>query len=158
MGKSPMTTKGAQKLREELHRLKTEVRPGITKAIAHARSLGDLSENAEYLAAREQQSFVEGRIALIESKLNNAQIIDLSTIDAKGKVVFGSTVHLVHVETLEEVVYQIVGEDEADINNGLVSIISPVARAMIGKEQGVVVEVITPSGVVEYEIRAISYK
>ncbi len=158
MVKSPMTTRGAQKLRDELHMLKTKVRPGIIKAIAHARSLGDLSENAEYHAAREEQGFAEGRIASIESKLHNADIIDVTKINANGKVVFGSTVSLINIESGEGVTYQIVGEDEAEIEDGLVSIGSPIARALIGKEEGDVVEVNAPSGVIEYEIRVVSYR
>jgi transcription elongation factor GreA len=152
-----MTQAGAQKLREELHRLKTEARPRIIKAIAEARAHGDLSENAEYHAAREQQSFTEGRIAEIEGKLATAQIIDVTTIDAGGRVVFGATVELANVDTGEEVVYRIVGEDEADIKLGLISINAPIARALVGKAGGDAATVQTPGGAIEYEIIAVRY-
>lgn len=158
MSKSPMTVDGAKKLREELHRLKTEVRPQIVKAIAEARAHGDLSENAEYHAAREQQSFTEGRIAEIERKLASAEIIDVSRIDADGRVVFGATVELANVETGDEVLYRIVGEDEADVAAGLVSVNSPVARALVGKRAGDVVRVQAPGGDVEYEILDVRYE
>lgn len=158
MSKSPMTVDGARKLREELHRLKTEVRPQIVKAIAEARAHGDLSENAEYHAAREQQSFTEGRIAEIERKLASAEIIDVSLIDAGGRVVFGATVALSNVETGDEVLYRIVGEDEADVAAGLVSVNSPVARALVGKRAGDVVRVQAPGGDVEYEILDVRYE
>lgn len=157
MSKPPLTAKGAEKLRELLNTLKTVDRPRVVKAIAEARAHGDLSENAEYHAAREQQSFIEGRIAALETVLAKAQIIDVSTINAHGKLVFGATVGLVNLETDKEVTYQIVGEEEADINQGLISINSPIARALIGKEEGDVVEVNAPSGVVEYEILSIKY-
>ena len=157
MSQTPMTVKGAEKLKEQLHELKTVERPRITQAIAEARAHGDLSENAEYHAAREQQSFVEGRINAIESALAEAQIIDVTTIDAEGRVVFGATVELLNVETDEEVSYQIVGEEEADINEGLISITSPIARALIGKNEGDAVDVNAPSGVIEYEILAVKY-
>lgn len=157
MNKSPMTAEGAQKLREELHRLKFVERPRITNAIAEARALGDLKENAEYHAAREQQSFAEGRIAEIETKLANAEIIDVTKINAQGRVVFGATVALLNLDSEEEVRYRIVGEDEANIKAGLVSINSPVARALIGKSEGDTVSVQVPNGVVEYEILAVSY-
>jgi transcription elongation factor GreA len=155
--KSPMTALGAQRLREELHRLKTVDRPRITTAIAEARALGDLKENAEYHAAREQQSFAEGRIADIEGKLSNAEIIDVTKVNAHGRVVFGATIELLNVNTDGEVTYRIVGEDEADIKAGLVSINSPVARALIGKVAGDSVSVQVPSGIVEYEILAVKY-
>jgi transcription elongation factor GreA len=157
MNKSPMTAEGAQKLREELQRLKFVERPRITNAIAEARALGDLKENAEYHAAREQQSFAEGRISEIESKLANAEIIDVTKVNAQGRVVFGATVRLLNVDTDEEVRYRIVGEDEANIKAGLVSINSPVARALIGKREGDAVSVQVPNGVVEYEILDVAY-
>lgn len=158
MSRSPMTTLGAQRLREELQRLKTHDRPRIIQAIAEARSHGDLSENAEYHAAREQQGFIEGRIAEIESKLSNAQIIDVSIINANGKIVFGATVELLNMKTEQVVCYQIVGEDEADIKLNLISIRSPIARALIGKEAGDVVAVDAPGGKVEYEILGVRYE
>lgn len=157
MQKSPMTAEGAQKLREELQRLKFTERPRITNAIAEARALGDLKENAEYHAAREQQSFTEGRIAEIESKLATAEIIDVTKVNPQGRVVFGATVELMNLGTDEEVKYRIVGEDEADIKAGLVSINSPVARALIGKREGDTVSVQVPSGAVEYEVLAVLY-
>ncbi|HMM77144.1 MAG TPA: transcription elongation factor GreA [Gammaproteobacteria bacterium] len=157
MQKSPMTAEGAQKLREELQRLKFVERPRITNAIAEARALGDLKENAEYHAAREQQSFTEGRIAEIEGKLATAEIIDVTKVNAQGRVVFGATVELMNLGSDEEVKYRIVGEDEADIKAGLVSINSPVARALIGKREGDTVTVQVPSGAVEYEILAVHY-
>lgn len=157
MSKSPMTAQGAQRLREELHRLKTVERPRITAAIAEARALGDLKENAEYHAAREMQSFTEGRINDIESKLANAEIIDVTKVNPMGKVIFGATVALVNLNTDENVEYRIVGEDEADIKAGMVSINSPIARAMIAKQQGDVVRVQAPGGEVEYEILSIKY-
>ncbi len=158
MSRSPMTTLGAQRLREELQRLKTHDRPRIIQAIAEARSHGDLSENAEYHAAREQQGFIEGRIAEIEGKLSNAQIIDVSIINANGKIVFGATVELLNMKTEQLVCYQIVGEDEADIKLNLISIRSPIARALIGKEVGDVVAVDAPGGKVEYEILGVRYE
>ena len=157
MSKTPMTVKGAEKLRAQLHELKTVDRPRITKAIAEARAHGDLSENAEYHAAREQQSFAEGRINAIESALAEAQIIDVTKIDAEGRVVFGATVDLLNMETNKEVTYQIVGEEEADINEGLISITSPIARALIGKSEGDAVDVNAPSGIIEYEILEVKY-
>jgi transcription elongation factor GreA len=153
----PMTTKGAEKLKEELKHLKSVERPRITKAIAEARAHGDLSENAEYHAAREQQSFAEGRINHIDSALAEAQIIDVTTLDAGGRVVFGATVDLLNVETDAEVTYQIVGEDEADIEQGLISVTSPIARALIGKEEGDSADVNAPSGIIEYEILEVKY-
>lgn len=158
MNKTPMTATGAQKLREELKRLKTEVRPRIIQALAEARAHGDISENAEYHAAREQQGFTEGRIAEIEGKLAIAEIIDVCSVEANGKVVFGATVEIANIETGEEVIYQIVGEDEADIDAGLVSIRSPVARALINKQEGDSVIVNAPGGRIEYEILAIRYE
>lgn len=137
--------------------LKNEVRPKIINAIAEARAHGDLRENAEYHAAKEQQAFVEGRIAEIESRLANAEIIDTSRLSASGRVVFGATVELTAIETSEEVRYQIVGEMEANVESGLVSISSPIARALIGKEEGEVVVVVTPAGEVEYEILSVEY-
>ncbi|KHD09235.1 transcription elongation factor GreA [Candidatus Thiomargarita nelsonii] len=157
MTKSPMTTRGAEKLREELHELKTVARPKVIQAIAEARALGDLKENAEYHAAREQQSFIEGRIAEIEGKLSNAEIIDITKLNAGGKVVFGATVELMNVETEEEVTYQVVGDDEADIKAHLISISSPIARALIGKEEGEIAVVQAPGGKKEYEILDVKY-
>jgi len=157
MNKVPLTVSGANKLREELEELKSVVRPRIIAAIATAREHGDLKENAEYHAAREQQSFAEGRIAEIEGKLSNAQIIDVTKLDANGKVVFGSTVEIEAIESGQRVTYQIVGEDEADIKQGRISIGSPIARALIGKEAEDVVTVKAPGGDVEYEILSIEY-
>ena len=157
MSQTPMTVRGAEKLKEELHKLKTVDRQRITKAIAEAPAHGDLSENAEYHAAREQQSFAEGRVNTIESALADAQIIDVTSVDAEGRVVFGATVKLLNVGTDAEVTYQIVGEQEADINEGLISITSPIARALIGKQQDDEVNVDAPSGIVEYEILDVKY-
>jgi transcription elongation factor GreA len=157
MNKVPITVRGAQKLREELHELKTMARPRVIAAIAEARAHGDLKENAEYQAAKEQQSFIEGRIAEIEGKLGNAEIIDVTKLNAHGRVVFGATVDLISEETGDEVTYQIVGDDEADIKQGMISISSPIARALIGKEEGDVAAVQTPGGVKEYEIAAVHY-
>ena len=157
MSKTPMTARGAEKIREQLIKLKTVERPKIVQAIAEARAHGDLSENAEYHAAREQQSFIEGRIAALDHALADAQIIDIKTINADGKVVFGATVDLLNLENEAEVTYQIVGEEEADINHGLISISSPIARALIGKEQGDIAEVNAPGGVIEYEILDVKY-
>lgn len=157
MNKVPLTIVGAEKLRAELEELKSVVRPRIIAAISDARAHGDLKENAEYHAAREQQSFAEGRIAEIESKLSNAQIIDVNKLDANGKVVFGATVEIEDADTGKTVVYQIVGEDEADIKAGRISIGSPIARAMIGKEAGDTVIVKAPGGDVEYEVISIQY-
>lgn len=157
MMKSPMTAEGAQKLREELQRLKFVDRPRITQAIAEARALGDLKENAEYHAAREQQSFAEGRIADIETKLATAEIIDVTKVNAQGRVVFGATVQLMNLSTEEEVKYRIVGEDEADIKVSKVSISSPLARALIGKYAGDQVDVQAPGGVKHYEILDVQY-
>jgi transcription elongation factor GreA len=155
--KTPLTVKGAELLRAELHELKTVQRPAIINAIAEARSHGDLSENAEYAAAKERQSFIEGRIAEVESKVSNAQIIDPATIDTDGRCVFGATVDLEDVSGGEAVTYQIVGDDEADIKLGKISISSPIARALIGKYAGDIAEVQAPGGVREYEIIDIRY-
>ena len=152
-----MTIQSAEALKEELNELKTVKRPQISNDIAEARAHGDLKENAEYHAAREQQGFIEGRIMEIEAKLSNAQIIDVTKIANQGKVIFGATVHLTNMDTEEEVVYRIVGQDEADLNKGLLSISSPVARALIGKEEGEDVEVNAPSGAIAYEISAVEY-
>ncbi|KTD20703.1 transcription elongation factor GreA [Legionella londiniensis] len=157
MHKHPMTLKGAKALKEELHRLKTVERPRIIEAIATAREHGDLKENAEYHAAREQQSFVEGRIQELEAKLSHAQIVDISKMANNGKVVFGTTVRLCHVETEAEISYQIVGEDEADIKLNKISYSSPMGRALIGKNLDDTVQVKTPGGMVEYEIIAVDY-
>jgi transcription elongation factor GreA len=158
MNKTPMTVAGAQKLREELQYLKTVERPRIIQAIAEARAHGDLSENAEYHAAREQQGFIEGRIKEIENKLATAEIIDVTVIEAGGKVVFGATVEIANVETGESVVYRIVGEDEADIQACLISVRSPIARALINKEEGDIALVDAPGGRIEFEIISIRYE
>jgi len=152
MSTVPITKFGAELLKQELHTLKTKERPSVINAIAEARAQGDLSENAEYDAAKERQAFIEGRIAELEGKLGSAQVIDPSTLDAEGRVVFGSTVYLEDLENEQKVSYQIVGEDEADIKLSKVSITSPIARALIGKEIGDVVVVKTPGGDVEYEV------
>ncbi|MHB8534473.1 MAG: transcription elongation factor GreA [Sulfuricaulis sp.] len=157
MKKTPMTVAGAEQLKIELHRLKTVERPRIIQAIADARAHGDLSENAEYHAAKEQQSFVEGRIADLDMKLSTAQVIDPKTVNADGRVVFGATLSLRNDDASLEVTYQIVGDFEADITQGKISISSPIARALIGKELGDVVEVQVPGGVHSYEILEISY-
>lgn len=157
MQKFPLTVVGANKLRAELEGLKTVVRPRIIQAIAEAREHGDLKENAEYHAAREQQSFTEGRIAEIEGKLANAQIIDVTKTDANGKVVFGATVKIEDLDSGKEVTYQIVGEDEANIKEGRISVGSPIARALIGKEEGDSVIVKAPGGDIEYEIISVEY-
>ena len=157
MNRVPMTVAGEKKLRDELDHLKREERPRITKAIAEAREHGDLKENAEYHAAREQQSLAEGRIQDIESKLSLAQVIDVAALPASDKVVFGATVTLVDIESDESVTYQIVGDDEADVKNGRISVTSPIARGVIGKEVGDCVGVQTPSGIVEYEIDSVEY-
>lgn len=158
MNKIPLTVQGADKLRKELTELKTVMRPKIINAISEARAHGDLKENAEYHAAREQQSFVEGRIAEIESKLSRAQVIDVTKLNAGGKVVFGATVELEELESETVVTYKIVGEDEADIKEGLISVTSPIARALIGKQEGDVVSVNAPGGVKEFEILCVDYK
>jgi transcription elongation factor GreA len=157
MKKEPMTVEGAEALRKELERLKMEERPRITQAIAEAREHGDLKENAEYHAAREQQSFCEGRIQEIEGKLNNAQIINVRDIKPTGRVIFGTTVTITNVETDEQTTYQIVGDDEADIKQGKLSVNSPIARGLISKEEGDTVEIETPSGRVEYEIEKVEH-
>ncbi|MDX5333437.1 MAG: transcription elongation factor GreA [Gammaproteobacteria bacterium] len=157
MSKVPLTVRGAEKLKTELHRLKTEDRPRVIEAIADAREHGDLKENAEYHAAREQQSFIEGRIKEIEAKLSNAQIIDVTQINAGGKVIFGATVDLFDEDADKEITYQIVGEDEADIKAGLISVSSPIARALIGKEEGDIAEVDAPGGRKHFEVVAVRY-
>ena len=157
MSTIPITKRGAEKLKEELHRLKTVDRPAVINAIAEARAQGDLSENAEYDAAKDRQGFIEGRIAEVEGKLSAAQIIDPSTVDAGGRVVFGATVDLEDEDSGAKVTYQIVGEDEADLKLGLVNISSPIARALIGKEEGDTAEVQAPSGVRRFEIVAVRY-
>lgn len=158
MGTIPITVQGAEKLRNELQELKAVQRPAIINAISEARSHGDLSENAEYAAAKERQSFIEGRIAEIEAKLSNAQIIDPSTLDAGGRCVFGATVEVEDLESGEVVTYQIVGDDEADLKEGKISVSSPMARALIGKSAGDVTEVQAPAGPREYEIRDVTYR
>jgi transcription elongation factor GreA len=157
MSKVPLTVSGAEKLRTELHRLKTVERPKVIAAIAEARSHGDLSENAEYDAAKERQGFVEGRIAEMEGKLANAHIIDPSELDAEGRIVFGATVEIEDLESGDTFTYQIVGDDEADIKHGKISVGSPTARALIGKNEGDVVEVTAPGGIKEYEVLAVKY-
>lgn len=152
-----MTTRGAEMLREELKRLKTEDRPRIIQAIAEAREHGDLKENAEYHAAREQQGFCEGRIQEIEAKLSNAQIIDVTKVPNQGKIIFGSTVTLYNTSTDKEVRYRIVGDDEADIKQNLISVNSPISRALIGKQVDDVARVNTPNGEVEYEVVSVEY-
>lgn len=158
MNQYPMTQQGADALRDELHHLKTVKRPEIVESIAEAREHGDLKENAEYHAAREQQGFCEGRIQDIEGKLGNAQIIDVTKIPNTGKVIFGTTVTLLNIDTDEEVTYQIVGDDEADIKNHRISVNSPIARGLIGKQVDSEIEITTPGGVVEYEIIAVDHK
>lgn len=158
MSKIPMTKSGESSLRDELQRLKQVERPRIVAAIAEAREHGDLKENAEYHAAREQQGFCEGRIKDIEAKLSHAQVIDVTQIENSGKVIFGVTVTLINLETDQSVTYQIVGEDEADVKNGKISVTSPIARGLIGKEEGDEVSVTTPGGVVEYEIDSVEHR
>jgi transcription elongation factor GreA len=157
MATIPITKVGAEKLKQELHTLKTVDRPWVINAIAEARAQGDLSENAEYDAAKDRQGFIEGRIQEIESKLSMSQIIDPATLDAAGRVVFGATVELEDESSGERVKYQIVGEDEADLKLGLINISSPIARALIGKEEGDVASVQAPGGVKQYEIIKVSY-
>ncbi|MEW6313586.1 MAG: transcription elongation factor GreA [Pseudomonadota bacterium] len=157
MAKIPLTVTGAELLRAELHELKTVQRPAVIAAIQEARSHGDLSENAEYDAAKERQSFIEGRIVELEGKLSNAQIINPALLDADGRCVFGATVELEDMDSREVVTYQIVGDDEADIKKGKISISSPIARALIGKYPGDVAEVQAPGGVREYEILDVKY-
>lgn len=158
MSKVPLTVRGAERLREELNELKTIARPRVITAIAEAREHGDLKENAEYHAAREQQSFIEGRIKDIEAKLSNAQIIDVKTLNANGKVVFGATVDVLDVDRDEELTYQIVGVDEADVKHGRISVTSPIARSMIGKEEGDVAVIDAPGGQRELEILEVRYE
>jgi len=158
MNKVPLTARGAEKLQEELKELKSVARPRVIRAIAEAREHGDLKENAEYHAAREQQSFIEGRIKDIEGKLSHAQIIDVTKINANGKVVFGATVDVVELDNDEEHTFQIVGEDEADIKSGLISVSSPIARALIGKAEGDEINLETPGGLREFEVLEIRYK
>lgn len=157
MNRVPMTAKGAEALQAELEELKKVVRPRIVAAIAEAREHGDLKENAEYHAAREQQGFAEGRIQDIEGKLGNAQIIDITKMTNNGKVIFGATVLLINLDDDSEIRYQIVGDDEADLKAGKISINSPIARGLIGKEEGDVVNIQTPGGSVEYEIDEVEY-
>ena len=158
MKQIPMTVRGAELLRKELDFLKNVRRPEIIKAIAEAREHGDLKENAEYHAAREQQGFCEGRIQEIEGKLSNAQVIDVTRLPNNGKVIFGATVVLVNTDTDDEVTYQIVGDDEADIKAGLISVNSPIARGLIGKELDDTVNIVTPGGTVEFEIIEVNYE
>ena len=157
MNKVPLTLRGAELLKEELQRLKSVERPAVIEAIAEARSHGDLSENAEYDAAKERQGFVEGRIAELEGKISNAMIINPAELDADGRVVFGATVELMDLETEDQLTYQIVGDDEADIKLCKVSVNSPIARALIGKESGDVAEVVAPGGIREYEVLDVKY-
>ena len=157
MQRIPMTAEGFRALESELKTLKTEERPAVIQAISEARAHGDLSENAEYDAAKERQGFIEGRIAELEGKLSNAQVIDPADLDADGRIVFGATVELLDLETEDEVGYQIVGDDEADIKLGKVSVNSPIARALIGKEAGDTVEVMAPGGIREYEVLDVKY-
>jgi transcription elongation factor GreA len=156
--KTPMTMEGAEALREELQRLKLEARPRVVKAIAEARAHGDLKENAEYHAAKEEQGFIEGRIQEIEGKLSNAQVIDVTKIAPTGKVIFGTTVKVIDLEKDESRTYKIVGDDEADLKQNKVSVSSPIARALIGKEEGDVVVVRAPSGAIEYEIEEVLHR
>lgn len=158
MSKVPLTVAGAEKLREELHRLKTIERPSVIAAIAEARAHGDLSENAEYDAAKERQGFVEGRIKEVEGKLSNAQIIDPKLLDADGRCVFGATIDVEDQDTGDAVTYQIVGEDEANIKNGKLSVASPMARALIGKYAGDIAQVQAPGGIREFEIIDVRYE
>ena len=158
MSKIPVTLVGAEQLRVELHRLKTVDRPAVITAIAEARAQGDITENAEYEAARERQGFIEGRILELEAKLANAQIIDPSLLEDDGRVVFGTTVDLLDTSGNEKMTYQVVGEDEADIKEGKISYSSPIAKALIGKSEGDVVEVRTPGGVKEFEIAGVRYE
>jgi transcription elongation factor GreA len=157
MSTIPITVRGAELLKEELHRLKTVDRPSVINAIAEARAQGDLSENAEYDAAKERQGFIEGRIQELEGKLSNAQIIDAKSLDADGRVVFAATVEMEELESGDKATYQIVGDDEADIKQGKISVNSPIARGLIGKFAGDVVEIQTPGGVREYEILDVKY-
>ncbi len=156
--RAPLTVKGAQRLRAELEELKSVKRPTVIAAIAEARAHGDLKENAEYHAARDQQSFIEGRIKQLESELSNAQLIDVATLNVGSKVVFGATVDLVDMQTDEQVTYQVVGDLEADIKQGLIAISSPVARALIGKHEGDAITIDAPAGQREYEITGVRYE
>ena len=158
MSKTPLTVRGEQLLQEELKRLKSEDRPRVIASIAEAREHGDLKENAEYHAAREEQGFIEGRIADIEGKLSNSQVIDVTKLPQNGKIVFGVTVELVDVDTDEELSYRIVGEDEADVKAGLIAFSTPIARALLGKEEGEEVAVQVPSGTRNLEILEVHYK
>jgi transcription elongation factor GreA len=158
MKRSPMTSKGAERLRNELKRLKSEDRPRVIQAIAEARAHGDLSENAEYHAAREQQSFIEGRIKDIEAHLSNSEIIDVTSVAVAGRVVFGATLELENQDDGSKIVYQIVGDAEADIKSGLISVLSPIARALVGKSEGDVVDVAAPAGTKSYEIMSVRYE
>jgi len=158
MSKVPMTVRGHELLQEELKRLKGVERPAVIKAIAEARAHGDLRENAEYHAAKEQQGFIEGRIKEIEGKLSHKHIIDVTAVDARGKVVFGSTVELIDEATDKTIVYRIVGEDEADLKQGLISFTSPIARALIGKNEGDVVDFKAPDGTRTYEVVEVRYE
>ncbi len=158
MNKHPMTKEGADRLKEELRRLKQEERPKVSQEIAEAREHGDLKENAEYHAAREKQGLIEARIRQLEGLLANAQVIDVTKLNANGKVVFGATVHLLNLETDEEVIYKIVGEEEADLAHGKISVTSPIARALIGKEKGDEVTVAAPGGNIDYEIIQVEYR
>ena len=157
MDRVPLTERGAQLLRDELKQLKSKERPAIIQAIAEAREHGDLKENAEYHAAKERQGFIEGRIKDLEGKLSNAQVIDVTKVDGGGKVIFGATVKLYDIDGDKEVTYQIVGQDEADIKSGLISVTSPIARGLIGKREGDEVTVTTPGGQVPYEILTVEY-
>lgn len=157
MNRTPMTAKGAERLRRQLEQLKSVERPKIIEAIAEARAHGDLSENAEYHAARERQGFIEGRIASLDEALGTAEIIEVAKINADGKIVFGATVELFNLDNEQQARYQIVGEKEADIDQGLLSVTAPIARAMIGKEQGDVIQVNAPGGLVEYEVLSVAY-
>jgi len=157
MAKVPMTIEGAERLKTELHRLRTIERPAVIQAIAEARSHGDLSENADYDAAKERQGFIEGRIGEVESKLANAQVIDPKSLDADGRVVFGATVDLEDAASGDTVTYQIVGDDEADIKHGKISVSSPIARALIGKSEGDTADVQAPGGVRSYDVLAVRY-
>jgi len=158
MSKVPMTVRGHELLQEELKRLKSGDRPAIIKAIAEARAHGDLKENAEYHAAKEQQGFIEGRIKDIEGKLSHKQVIDVAAVDARGKVIFGSTVLILDENNEKEITYKIVGEDEADIKNGMISYTSPIARALIGKDEGDAIEFQAPDGLKTFDILEVSYK
>ena len=157
MTKVPMTVRGHELLQAELKKLKSVDRPAVIQAIAEARAHGDLKENAEYHAAKEQQGFIEGRIKQLEGKLSHLQVIDVTAIDAKGRIVFGSTVELIDEETGKEIVYKIVGEDEADIKQGLISYTSPIARALIGNNEGDIVTFSAPSGEKQYEVVEVRY-